>query len=160
MPPGRPRRPQRSTVSPCSPHHRGRRWSRPSWPLPGQPLLDFLQSWSLGCPADLANQVVGQRHPLQCRPRLEMTMQLRRHVPDLDRHRHALAVVSSNSHVKRRLGSPMESPASDLFARCLRRFLPSRCAKVCRSFQPVPRPTHKKSGQPKLPAQCQRGFTG
>lgn len=50
--------------------------------------------------ADFVEQVVGERHAGHCGTRLQTAMQVRRHVSNLDHHRHAKTMIACAAHVK------------------------------------------------------------
>jgi cytosine/creatinine deaminase len=72
------------------------------WPhgLPARkPFSHFIESRAVEDVAQLAEQVIRKRHAFKRRTRLELAMQVRRYIADLNHNRHAFSILTCAAHV-------------------------------------------------------------
>src|SRR5579862_7014090 len=97
---GRTRRRQ-SAAPPLGTHSSRRPRMRPHGLAPRKPLPDFTQTRAVEGMSQLAEQVVREGHTFQRRTRFEFAMQIRRNIPNLNHHWHAMSILACGTHLKR-----------------------------------------------------------
>jgi hypothetical protein len=79
-----------------------RRGTRPHGLAAGKPLPDFIKSRPANGVAQLAEQVVRERHAFEHRSRFELAMQIGRYVSDLNRHGHPISILTCKEIIANR----------------------------------------------------------
>jgi hypothetical protein len=100
---------QRSAGVPLGANRSRRRGTRPYGQSARKPLPDFIERGAVERVAQLAEQIVRERHTFEGRARLELAMQVGGHISDLNHHGHVISVLACEVHVKR----PLEALAKE-----------------------------------------------
>src|SRR5579872_6939964 len=90
---------RRSAAVPFGANRSRRRGTRPYGLAARKPLPHFIESGAVERVAQLPEQVVRERHAFEGRARLELTMQVRGHISNLNHHRHAISILACGAHV-------------------------------------------------------------
>src|SRR5580700_448557 len=94
---------RRSAAVPLGANRSRRRGTRPYGLAARKPLPNFIESGAVERVAQLAEQIVRERHAFEGRARLELAMQVGGHISDLNHNGHVISILTCAVHVKRPL---------------------------------------------------------